>query len=299
MVSGPPRRGSDPPGNMDYWFSLKKLLSIYLNPVTVTLELLFLGVFLIGFASRRPRKAPGPRMAKWRAFLGDLGLFMVVLGILSLFLSTIDPVAHALTLYLERQNPPLEERDGSPVVPKEPVAIVVLAGGQLSVPGKPVLSSLTRHGFARVVGAVDFWKHFSTAKLVMTGHPEETAAMRAVAERLGVPAQMILEETESRDTKDHPQKLKSILGEDPFLLVTSATHMPRAAALFRAAGYDPVLAPVDFLIWPEPGVYDPYQPGYLIPRPSNLTLTASALHEIGGLAWSRWKGETDGAGDSD
>lgn len=279
---------------MDYWFSFKKLLSIYLNPVTVTLELLFLGVVLIGFASRRPRKPPGPRMVKWRAFLGDLGIFLVILGILSLFLSTIDPVAHALTLHLERQNPPLEEREGKPVVPIEPASIVVLAGGQLSVPGKPELSSLTRHGFSRVVGAVDLWKQVPAARFVVTGHPEETAAMRAVAERLGVPAGSIIEETESRDTKDHPRKLKPIIGNDPFLLVTSATHMPRAASLFRAAGYDPVLAPVDFMIWPEPGVYDPYQPGYLIPRPSNLPLTATALHEIGGMVWSRWKGETGG-----
>jgi uncharacterized SAM-binding protein YcdF (DUF218 family) len=69
--------------------------------------------------------------------------------------------------------------------------------------------------------------------------------------------------------------------------------MPRSAALFKAAGYDPILAPVDFLIWPTPGVYDPYRPGMLIPRVFNLELTSTALHEIGGIAWSRWKGEVE------
>ena len=117
--------------------------------------------------------------------------------------------------------------------------------------------------------------------------------MRAVAERLGVPKDRIIEETESRDTQDHPQKLKPLLGESPFLIVTSATHMPRSAALFKAAGYDPIFAPVDFLIWPTPGVYDPYRPGMLIPRVFNLELTSTALHEIGGIAWSRWKGEVE------
>jgi len=276
---------------MDYWFSVKKLLSIYLNPVTVTLELVFLGVVLIGLASRKPRKSLGPKMTRLRAHLGDLGVFFVILGILSLFLASVDPVANALTLHLERQHPPLEERDGVPVVTTVPAAIVVLAGGQRNAPEKPVLSSLTRQGLARIVGGVDLWKHFPDSKFIVTGHPDETSAMRAVAQRLGVPADRIVEETESRDTKDHPRKLKPLLGESPFLLVTSGTHMPRSAALFRAAGYDPVLAAVDLQIWPTPGVYDPYRPGLFIPRVAGLELTSNALHEIAGLAWSRWRGE--------
>ena len=276
---------------MDYWFSVMKLLSIYLNPVTVTLELVFLGVVLIGLASRKPRKPLGPKMTRLRAHLGDLGVFFVILGILALVLASVDPVANALTLHLERQHPPLEERDGVPVVTTVPAAIVVLAGGQRNAPEKPVLSSLTRQGLARIVGGVDLWKHFPDSKFIVTGHPDETSAMRAVAQRLGVPADRIVEETESRDTKDHPRKLKPLLGESPFLLVTSGTHMPRSAALFRAAGYDPVLAAVDLQIWPTPGVYDPYRPGLFIPRVAGLELTSTALHEIAGLAWSRWRGE--------
>jgi hypothetical protein len=31
----------------------------------------------------------------------------------------------------------------------------------------------------------------------------------------------------------------------------------------------------------------------LIPRVFNLELTSTALHEIGGIAWSRWKGEVE------
>ena len=276
---------------MDYWFSVKKLLSIYLNPVTVTMELVFLGVVLIGMASRKPRKPLGPKMTRLRAHLGDLGVFFVILGILALFFASIDPVANALTLHLERQHPPLKERDGVPVVTTAPAAIVVLAGGQRNAPEKPVLSSLTRQGLARIVGGVDLWKHFPDSKFIVTGHPDETSAMRAVAQRLGVPADRIVEETESRDTKDHPRKLKPLLGESPFLLVTSGTHMPRSAALFRAAGYDPILAAVDLQIWPTPGVYDPHRPGLFIPRVAGLELTSTALHEIAGLAWSRWRGE--------
>ena len=279
---------------MDYWFSLKKLLSIFLNPVAITLEFVLLGIVLIGFASRQPRKPPGPRRLKIRAFLGDLGVFLVVLGLLTFFSAGIDPVAHALTLRLEGRYPPLEERDGKPAVPgAKPEAIVVLAAGHRSVEGKPTLSRLTRHGLARIVGGVDLWKTFPDARFIVTGNPEETAAMRSIAERLGVPTERIVEESASRDTKDHPRKLAPILADDRFLLVTSATHMPRSVALFRAAGLDPVPAPVDFVIWPTPTDYDPYQPGSLIPSVANLELTNTVLHELGGIAWSKWRGEID------
>ncbi|HQW29974.1 MAG TPA: YdcF family protein [Verrucomicrobiales bacterium] len=276
---------------MDFWFSFKKMLSIYINPVSVTLELIFLGIVLISFAHRETRKPPGPRWARVKRFLGSFGFFIVMLGMLTLFLSSINPVASALTLYLEAQNPPLVEKDGIPVVPEPPAFIVVLAGGHLSVEGKPTLSRLSRVGFARIVGAVDLWKHFPDATFVVTGHPDETSAMRAVAENLGVPAEKIREETESRDTKDHPRFLNPIIGDSPFLLVTSAVHMPRAVSLFRKQGYTPTVAAVDFVIWPTPGEYDPYRPGLFIPRVFNLELTTVALHEIGGMAWSKWRAE--------
>lgn len=276
---------------MDPWFSFKKILSIYINPVSVTLELIFIGLVLISFASRRPAKPPGPRRARIRGILGDSGVFLVVLGMLTLYFSSIDPVANRLTLHLEAQNPPLAETGGVPVVPQTPEYLVVLAGGHLSVPGKPTLSRLSRVAFARVVGAVDLADHFPAAKLVFTGHPEETASMRAVAERLGISPERITEETESRDTKDHPRYLKPILGEKPFLLITSALHMPRSASLFRKQGLQPTVAAVDFLIWPKAGDYDPYRQGWLIPRVFNLQLTANALHEIAGMRWSQWRDE--------
>lgn len=276
---------------MDFWFSFKKMLSSYINPVSVTLELIFLGVVLISFAARKPKKPLGPKWARFRAFAGDFGVVLVVLGMLTLYLGSVPPIAHALAFHLESQHPPLEEKGDALVVPETPEFVVVLAGGHLSGEGKPTLSRLSRAGFARVVGGVDLWKQFPGARFVVTGHPAETAAMRAVAETLGVPGETILEETESRDTKDHPRYLKPILGERPFLLVTSALHMPRSVRLFRKRGYSPIVAPVDFLVWPSPGESDPYRSSPFLPRVFHLQLTSQALHEIGGMAWSRWQGE--------
>lgn len=280
---------------MDFWFSLKKLLSITVNPVSLTLELIFLGLVLVSFASRQLRKPAGPKWARFRAFLGDFGVFFIALGMLTLFLCSIDPVAHRLTLHLEGQNSPLEEKGGVPLVPAPPHFIVILADRHPSAPGKPTLSRLSASGLARVVGAVDLGKFFPEARYIVTGQSDETTAMRAVAERLGVSPEKILEEIEWEDSGYQPRFLKAILGDAPFLLVTSAVAMPRAVSQFRGQGYQPIVAPVDFMLSPTAGEGDSYRPEMLLPRVSNLQLSTIALHEIGIMAWSKWRGEAEGS----
>lgn len=278
---------------MGFWFSFKKLLGVYLNPLTIPLELIFTGIALIIYASRKPKKDQSPRRARWRAFIGDCGVFLTIVGTLVLFAAGIGPVAGSLTLYLEQRYPPLTEKDGELVVPVDPEFVVVLGSGHRYVEGRPILSCLSRVAFARVAGGVDLWKHYPDSKLVFTGTPMETSTMRAVAVELGVPNDRILEETKSRDTSDHPRYLKAIVGEKNFLLVTSAVHMPRSVALFHKVGLNFVPAPVDFVVWPRPETEPSYDPGRFIPRVHNLTLTAAALHEYGGLLWSRWNDEIE------
>ena len=41
---------------MDFWFIFKKGLSIYIHPLTIAMELIVLGVVMIGFSRRRRRK---------------------------------------------------------------------------------------------------------------------------------------------------------------------------------------------------------------------------------------------------
>ena len=48
------------------------------------------------------------------------------------------------------------------------------------------------------------------------------------------------------DTEDESDAVRRQLGNEPLALVTSAWHMPRSVALFRAAGMDPLPCPTDF-----------------------------------------------------
>jgi uncharacterized SAM-binding protein YcdF (DUF218 family) len=79
--------------------------------------------------------------------------------------------------------------------------------------------------------------------------PAETYAMAALLTAWGVPQEAIILETASRNTYENAINSKRLLeahGLHQVLLVTSALHMPRALALFRALGIDAGPAPTDF-----------------------------------------------------
>ena len=87
-------------------------------------------------------------------------------------------------------------------------------------------------------------------------------------------------------------KLKPILGESEFLLVTSGYHMPRAMSLFYGQDLEPVAAPCDLFVWPRFTDTNPYKPENFIPRLSSLSKTHYAFHEYLGLTWARLRDQT-------
>lgn len=79
----------------------------------------------------------------------------------------------------------------------------------------------------------------------------ESSVMAELLQELGVPPTAILQESRSRTTRENRDNSLPILqahGIRRVLLVTSALHMPRALALFRAADLEVIPAPTDFEI---------------------------------------------------
>lgn len=272
---------------MDSVFVFKKTIKIFFDPVALVLGALFWSAVLAWAARRLQKKHRDRAMRVFRR--GAVGL--IILAALLLYLVSLGPVSEMLTRSLERQHTENIGSDGEYSFAEDPAYIVILGGGQRRVSGKPMLSGLTRHAMGRVVGGVDLWKNYPNAKIVFTGQISETKTMREIAVRLGASEELILMETESRDTKDHPVFLKPILGNSPFLLVTSATHMPRAVGLFRGQGLEPMPAPVDFQSWPKGRPYDLFSPTALAPKGVNLYRSAVAVHEWFGLAWAGFRGQ--------
>jgi len=110
-------------------------------------------------------------------------------------------------------------------------------------------------------------------KLLLTGRSAfkgiipQAEVMGHVAKEWGVKAEDIVIEGEAKDTKDHAIYVKEIVGRDKFILVTSASHMPRAMALFRKYGMEPIPAPTDYMVKKREGEVTP---GVFFPSAGSL-----------------------------
>lgn len=186
---------------------------------------------------------------------------------------------------------PLEERFPRPELPRQVAGIIVLGGYQnpmiLAGRGVPELN-----GHAdRLLAFVDLARQHPEARLVATGgsgslfHPEyrEAAVTRLALEQLGFGVDRVLFEGESRDTAENASRSFALLHPGPdeqWVLVTSAFHMPRSVAVFRAAGWSVIPYPVDYQTLPAHMPGNGYAPGDLESRLHKLSL---AFHEWVGL----------------
>lgn len=110
----------------------------------------------------------------------------------------------------------------------------------------------------------------------------ESALMRALAQRLGVPADAIRIEIASRTTWENAAHVRALEPALPrrIRLVTSALHMPRALLAFEAFGFEPCAAAVDFRSTPYLQATD------VLPSGGAVALSTAVLHEwVGELGY--------------
>jgi uncharacterized SAM-binding protein YcdF (DUF218 family) len=195
----------------------------------------------------------------------------------------------------ERLAGALENRTAPLAASEAPAdAIVVLGGGIMpAVPPRraPELSDAGD----RVLEAARLWREGRAPLVVacggsLDGASAESSDLATLLRFLGVAPEVILEESLSRTTRENALETRRLL--DPLaarriLLVTSALHMPRAAALFRGQGFEVVPAPTDWLVV-EPGPRSRLGVAFsLLPKVESLALTTRALREWLGLAVAR------------
>jgi uncharacterized SAM-binding protein YcdF (DUF218 family) len=98
---------------------------------------------------------------------------------------------------------------------------------------------------------------YSSMKLVFAGgsgtifdnRGAEADVAEAYFRRMGVDMTRVVLERESRNTFENAEFAAKKIGDTrkkPWLLVTSAAHMPRAMATFKHAGWNVTAYPVDF-----------------------------------------------------
>ncbi|WP_066838629.1 YdcF family protein [Rufibacter ruber] len=113
-------------------------------------------------------------------------------------------------------------------------------------------------GSERILDAIQLYKMGKVRKIIISGGSgslqevvnTEAHDLQQTALYAGVPAQDILLEEQSRNTRENARFTKELVQQQPrlqrLLLLTSAFHMRRAAGCFAKAGLAVATFPVDF-----------------------------------------------------
>jgi len=213
-------------------FLFKKIISPFFMSVPAVLLLALLGLIFLWFTRRQ-----------------KTGKTLVTLSTVLLVFFSYGAVSNMLAKPLEQEYPPITDFQAY----KGVKWVVVLGGGSGVDPRLPPSTYLSGASLFRLSEGIYIHNRLSNTKLILTGRSgfegitPVAEVMGDVAVEWGVEPEDIILETKATDTKDHPVYVKEIVGRDRFILVTSASHMARAMALFRKHGMEPIAAPTDYM----------------------------------------------------
>jgi len=243
---------------------LKELLEVLLMPLTFAL--------LLGAAALGCRVLHRKRAAAW--------LFGVAAA--TVYLASTSMVGDALLSPLEHRYPPLQ-----PARIAEPVPyVVVLGSGYIPRDGVSVTAALADVGLVRIVDGVSIFRQLHSAHLVVSGGARPGVTPSAwgyaiLARDLGVASDSLIVLDKPRDTDEEAHALANLIGPVPFVLVTSAYHMPRAMRLMLRLNLHPIPAPTGQSAGESP--VDDWR--RYVPNGAGLRKTERALHEyLGSIA---------------
>lgn len=212
------------------FFVLSKALAFILTPSNLLVMIGLLGLFLMLF--------------RWRR-LGNsfMGVAMVGLAV-----AGWSPLGPALLMGLEERFPK----------PEMPAAItgLVMLGGAVNIHITQARGSEAWNDQAeRITTVAELANKFPNARIIVSGgagNPDgvnESTITKQALVAMGLPDARIELETRSRNTCENASQSVGVAAPkagDVWLLVTSASHMPRAMACFRAANFKVTPYPVDY-----------------------------------------------------
>lgn len=248
---------------MEFGFFLKKTVAYFIEPMGMVLALFVIGLYFLLVKKHGLSK-----------------LFLsATLGLLLLY--SYPPFANYLIGNLESKYPKYDHSASLSY-------IHVLGGGHNVDPEQPLSSQIGSASIKRNLEGILIHKQIENSKIIFTGYEGSTniptAVMNArLAKALGVKEGSLIVNGAPRDTKQEAEFAKSIVGNASFILVTSATHMPRAMMIFKSKGLNPIAAPTNFLKTEFNGYFE-------APKVESFYHSKIAMHEYIGILWSQISG---------
>jgi uncharacterized SAM-binding protein YcdF (DUF218 family) len=238
-------------------FLLKKIVSVLIMPINIVIILMLIGLFLY---RRSPKKS----------------LKTFIMATFLLVISALPPVSDSLMASIENDYPPYIK--GTSAVDY----IVVLGCSHTTNPNLPVTSQLAGCSLQRMVEALRVYKLHPEARIITSGFAGVNAVSNAATVKqslisLGVPAQKIITENFPKDTQEEAELIAPRVQGTKVVLVTSASHMPRAINYFQAKNIYPIAAPTGFWV-KNPESNKGWR--YYLPDSKSLQQTTIAWHEI-------------------
>jgi len=193
-------------------FTLKKLLSSFLMPLSIGLLLFIVGLIYLYTSNYKK--------AKIYLSISFLWIFMV----------SYAPFSNTILSPLESSHPKVEQNVSA--------KYILLLGGDFK--GRS-------HEAVRLYYQIDDAKIITSGYPGNKILPEALRSAQKLIE-LGIPKEDILMQSEPRDTEEEAMNIYNIVGTEQFILITAAYHMPRALKLFKKYGLNPIVAPTNFLV---------------------------------------------------
>jgi uncharacterized SAM-binding protein YcdF (DUF218 family) len=256
------------------FFTLSKVIGFFALPSNLLISIGLVGLLLL--CTRLTR------LASW----------LVVTSLVLLAVAGLSPLGNVLILPLEQRFQPWDPSRGPPD------GIVVLGGGIAPAISAARDAVALNEAGERITAAVELARAYPNARIVFSGgsnalffdQPTEAPFAVREFEALGIPHERVTAEEQSRNTIENAVFSRLVAQPKPgerWLLVTSAYHMPRAIAAFRAAGFPVEAYPVD---WRTRGWVDATEPFGSLSE--GLRQTDTAVREWVGLVAYRLTGRT-------
>ncbi len=253
-------------------YSIKKIVSRIFFPVPLITGLLLLG---IGFQKYTRWKRTGRCM---------VGTGLTLLVIFGYNLGTMQVLRS-----MERTYPPLTAE----IAAQLPAGtdVFVLGQGLADEPGLPPNSRIGETYLARIIESVRVHRLLPDSRIYISvaghvSHADKRHFLNEIADLMDLERETFTLLAGALDTNDELELLLDVFDGNSLVVVSSASHLPRAMRMFARTEINAIPAPCAYNVF-YPTEDAPWSPLSIFPSAGKMRISEHAIYEFLGNLWVR------------